>query len=69
MGALDISLERIYRQLTTGNVGRGIAEMETYLAAWPNPQTSQKLADLKSEYALLEDYWLRGVKDPLMEEQ
>lgn len=69
MGALDISLERIYRQLTRGNVGRGIAEMETYLAAWPNPQTSQKLADLESEYALLEDYWLRGVKDPLMEEQ
>ncbi len=43
MGTTDKSLERIFNQLIAGNVGLAIAETETYLAAWPNPQTQQKL--------------------------
>lgn len=41
-----------------------IAETETYLAAWPNPQTQQKLGDLKTEYLLMEEHWKMGVEDP-----
>ena len=64
MGTLDISLERIFTQLIEGNAGLAIAETETYLAAWPNPQTKEKLDTLKSEYLLMTDYWKQGLKDP-----
>lgn len=50
-------------------MGSAIAEAETYLAAWPNPQTTDKLNTLKESYRLMADYWLRGVKDPHLEEQ
>lgn len=69
MGTTDIALERIFRQLVRGNAGRAIAEAETYLAAWPNPQTAEKLKTLTAEYRLMEDYWLRGVSDPQRDEQ
>ncbi len=69
MGTTDISLQRIFRQLSEGNVGMVIAETETYLAAWPNPQTSEKLAVIKQDYQLMADYWARGVQDPLLAEQ
>ena len=69
MGTTDISLHRIFRQLIEGNVGLAIAETETYLAAWPNPQTTEKLNVLKEEYQLMTDYWRQGVKDPQLEEQ
>ena len=69
MGTLDISLERIFTQLIEGNAGLAIAETETYLAAWPNPQTKEKLDTLKSEYLLMTDYWKQGLKDPQLEEQ
>ena len=45
-----------------------IAEAETYLAAWPNPQTQQKLLDLKADYLLMEDHWRQGTNDPQREE-
>ena len=45
-----------------------IAETETYLAAWPNPQTQQKLLDLKADYLLMEDHWRQGTNDPQREE-
>jgi tetratricopeptide (TPR) repeat protein len=69
VGTTDISLQRIFKELTEGNVGSAIAEAETYLAAWPNPQTAEKLNTLKDDYRLMADYWLRGVKDPHLAEQ
>ncbi len=69
MGTLDISLERVFAQLTGGNVGLAIAEAETYLAAWPHPQTKEKLDTLKTDYQLMADYWQHGAKDSQMEEQ
>ena len=69
MGTLDISLERIFGQLTRANVGLAIMETETYLAAWPNPQTKEKLDTLKTEYKLMSDYWMQGKKDPQLEKQ
>ena len=40
MGTTEVALERVFRQLIAGNVGLTIAELETYLAEWPNPQTA-----------------------------
>lgn len=64
MGVIDTSLERVYMRLTEGNAGLAIAELETYLAAWPNQQSHDKLETLKSEYGLMADYWIKGVEDP-----
>lgn len=69
MGTTDIALERIFRQLIEGNVGLAIAETETYLAAWPNAQTTERLNVLKDEYGLMTNYWKRGTKDPQLDEQ
>ena len=64
MGIIDTSLKRIYTQLLAGNVGLAIMELDTYLMAWPNQQTREKLETLKSEYHLMADYWIQGVADP-----
>lgn len=69
MGTTDIALERTFKQLIRGNVGMAIAEAETYLAAWPNPQTTEKLRAVKAEYELMADYWQRGARDPQRDEQ
>ena len=45
-----------------------IAETETYLAAWPNPQTQQKLGEMKTEYQLIEEHWQTGAEDPQRDE-
>jgi hypothetical protein len=54
MRALDISLERIFKRLIDGNAGLAIAETETYLEAWPNRPTREKLDTMKAQYRLLE---------------
>ena len=64
MGTIDTSLQRIYKQLQAGNVGLAIMEMDTYLMAWPNQQSREKLETLKSEYDLMTDYWTQGAADP-----
>ena len=69
MGTTDIALERVFRQLIDGNVGLTITELETFLAAWPNSQTSERLRTIKEEYNLLADYWQLGVNDPQRDEQ
>ena len=69
MGTTDIAMERIFRQLIEGNAGLAIAETETFLAAWPNQQTSEKLRQVKEEYLLMADYWQMGVKDPELDRQ
>ena len=65
MGTTDNSLRLIFIQLIDGNLGMAIAETETYLAAWPNPQTQEKLNDLKAEYRLMEEHWIQGSEDPM----
>ncbi len=69
MGTTDIALERVFTQLIDGNVGLALAEADTYLAAWPNPQTKEKLDTLKQEYQLMTGYWQQGMKDPQRDEQ
>lgn len=64
MGTIDTSLQRIYDQLRAGNAGLAIMELDTYLMAWPNPQSREKLDTLKSEYDLMADYWMQGATDP-----
>ena len=69
MGTIDTSLHRIYHHLEAGNAGLAIMEMETYLTAWPNQQSREKLETLKSEYNLMADYWMQGATDPERDEQ
>lgn len=69
MGTTDVALERVFRRLIWGNVGLCITELETYLSAWPNPQSKEKLEILKREYDLMADYWQQGVSDPHLAEQ
>ena len=69
MRTIDVSLRLIYSRLTSGQLGLAIQETETYLTAWPNPQSMEKLGVLKREYQLMSDYWQRGVKDPQLAEQ
>ena len=65
----DIVTSRILEQLRAGNVGLAIAETETYLAAWPQVQTAERLSDIKKEYELMVGYWRQGMADPQLEEQ
>lgn len=69
MQKTDIALTRIFQELAAGNAGRAIAEALTYVMAWPNPQTKERLDTLNAEYQLMESYWRKGVKDPQLEEQ
>lgn len=67
MTGIPNQLARIYDQLCAGNVGLAIAEMETYLAAYPQYQTSDRLGGIKAEYELMVDYWRRGAEDPQLD--
>ena len=69
MRTIDVSLKNIYLRLTSGHLGLAIQETETYLMAWPNPQSMEKLSVLKREYQLMSDYWQQGAKDPQLAEQ
>ena len=69
MKSIDHSLGLVYRQICEGNCGMAIAELEVYLSAWPDGQTIERLQVLKEEYALMTDYWRRGVDDPQRREQ
>ena len=57
-------LERVTAALQQGNCGRAIQEMETYLTAWPEPHTQEKLTQLKESYQQMESHWLNGDEDP-----
>lgn len=62
-------MQRVHLRLMSANVGMAIMEMETYLAAWPQPQTSERLSAIKKDYELMADYWRQGVTDPQLESQ
>lgn len=57
-------LQRVKDELLRGNVGRAISEMDVYLTAYPQQHTAERLAALKTDYELMEDYWRRGLHDP-----
>ncbi len=69
MKSIDHSLEPVYRQLIAGNCGLAIAELEVYLAAWPDGQTVERLQVLNEEDNLMTDYWRKGMDDPQRQEQ
>jgi tetratricopeptide (TPR) repeat protein len=68
MTGTELQLQRVAAELHQGNVGLAIAEMETYLAAYPQQQTQERLSGIKTEYELMSDYWRRGVNDPQLEQ-
>ena len=60
----DNATDRICRRLTEGNAGLAIAEMEVFLAAWPQPQTAARLQAVKEDYERMANYWKSGGDDP-----
>lgn len=68
MTGTQMQLDRVAVALHTGNAGLAITEMETYLAAYPQQQTLERLNGIKAEYELMVDYWRRGVPDPQMDQ-
>lgn len=64
MKTLDHSLERVHHEIVACNVGRAIDEMEIYLAAWPDAQTSERLNTIKEGYEMMVEYWKKGTADP-----
>jgi len=68
MTGTEQQIQRVAGELYRGNVGLAIAEMETYLAAYPQPQTMERLNGIKAEYELMADYWRRGVNDPQLDQ-
>jgi len=60
----DNVLRLVEEALASGDCGRAIQEMETYLTAWPEPQTLERLMSLKDDYDRMVDFWRRGVADP-----
>ena len=61
------SLRLVSEALQTGNAGRAIRQMENYLAAWPEQQTAEKLAEVREDYDRMEAYWQQGGEDPQRE--
>lgn len=68
MTGTEQQIYRVAQELHRGNVGLAIAEMETYLAAYPQQQTLERLNGIKAEYELMRDYWRRGVNDPQLDQ-
>lgn len=69
MATTDKAMQRVHLRLISANAGMAIMEMETYLAAWPQPQTSERLSAIKKDYELMADYWRQGMNDPQLESQ
>ena len=64
----DNAIKGVLQQLKQGNLGMAIAEMEVFLAAWPQTQTAERLSDIKQQYELMVGYWRQGVADPQRQE-
>jgi len=62
-------LQRVVNELMAGNAGRAIAEMETYLAAWPQAQTEERLREARETYEQMTAYWRKGYHDDGLDEQ
>lgn len=50
--------------LQSGNCGTALNCMENFLAAWPEPHTAEKVAEVREDYDRMVDYWLQGGQDP-----
>lgn len=68
MEQTENQLDRVYKRLCYGNAGLAITEMEIFLSAFPQQQTSDRLNSIKAEYELMVDYWRRGVIDPQLDQ-
>lgn len=69
MKSIDHSLEPVFKQLSDGNCGKAISELEVYLSAWPDGQSIERLQVLREEYDLMTGYWRKGMEDPQRQEQ
>ena len=62
MKSIDHSLEPVFKQLSDGNCGKAISELEVYLSAWPDGQSIERLQVLREEYDLMTGYWRKGME-------
>ena len=58
--ATNESLKQVDEALQAGNAGMAIRQMENYLAAWPEQQTAEKLAEVREDYDRMVAYWQQG---------
>lgn len=61
-------LDRVESELKKGNAGCAIAAMETLLSVWKQPQTAEKLNDVKGEYEVVVNYWRTQQMMPYLDE-
>ncbi|MBQ3876941.1 MAG: hypothetical protein II792_01540, partial [Prevotella sp.] len=61
------SLTTIIHTLAERQLGKAIVQMENYLAVMAQPQAIEQLLQLKTDYELMCDYWLKGFDDPQRE--
>lgn len=65
----DANLLLVRQALEQGDCGQAVCAMDTYLTAWPEQQTIERLTQLREDYDRMVGYWCRGVSDPGREEQ
>ena len=64
---MNESLTTIIHTLAERQLGKAIEQMENYLAVMAQPQAIEQLLQLKTDYELMCDYWLKGFDDPQRE--
>ena len=60
----DLTLYKIYDDLSMRDLKRAIKGMENYLAIHPHQINSDRLYAIKADYQVMIDYWRNGYKDP-----
>lgn len=58
------ALQTVIDCIVNRQLGKAIALLENYLYTFVQPQTSEQLEQLKADYKLMTDYWMRGFDDP-----
>ena len=58
------ALTTIVKTVIDRQLGKAIAQLENYFFAFIQPQAAEQLAEIKADYQLMGDYWLKGYDDP-----
>ena len=58
------ALNTIIADVTARQLGRAIGHLENYLYTFVQPQATEQLQLIKSDYRLMADYWQQGYDDP-----
>ena len=62
------ALTTIISTILDRQLGKAIAHLENYFYTFIQPQAAEQLAEIKADYQLMGDYWLKGYNDPQREQ-